>query len=98
DADGSTLDWGALARMPTLVVLMGLRALPRVTARLTAHGLDPETPAAVVSRGTLADQRVVTGTVSTIAALAAAAALEQPATLVVGHVVSLRETLGAVRV
>ncbi len=95
DPDASTLDWGALARMPTLVVLMGLRALPRVTARLAAHGLDPHTPAAVVSRGTQAGQRVVTGTVATIAALAEAARLEQPATLVVGRVVALRDVLAA---
>jgi uroporphyrin-III C-methyltransferase len=93
DPEASTLDWGALARMPTLVVLMGLRALPRVTARLVAHGLDPQTPAAVVSRGTRADQRVVTGTVATIAAVADAARLEQPATLVVGRVVALRDVL-----
>ena len=93
DPDASSLDWDALARMPTLVVLMGLRALPRVTARLVEAGLDPHTPAAVVSRGTQPDQRVVTGTVATIAAAAAAARVEQPATLVVGRVASVRDAL-----
>jgi uroporphyrin-III C-methyltransferase/precorrin-2 dehydrogenase/sirohydrochlorin ferrochelatase len=91
-ADGdeeAALDWGALARIPTLVVLMGLRALPRIAARLRAHGLDADTPAAVISRGTQPDQRVVVGTLATIAERAAAARLEQPATLVVGRVVSL---------
>ena len=58
-----------------------------------AHGLDPRTPAAVVSRGTRADQRGVTGTVATIAADAEAAGVGQPATLVVGHVVPLRAVL-----
>jgi uroporphyrin-III C-methyltransferase len=85
----SDLDWGALARIPTLVVLMGLRALPRIAARLRAHGLDADTPAAVIAKGTQPDQRVVVGTLATIAERAAAARLEQPATLVVGRVVSL---------
>src|SRR5438094_4961271 len=39
------------SRMPTLVVLMGLSALPEITARLLAHGADPDTPAAVVASG-----------------------------------------------
>ena len=83
----STLDWEALARMPTLVVLMGLSALPEITARLIAHGADPDTPAAVVASGTLPAQRAVVGTIATIAALVALAQLDPPATLVVGDVV-----------
>lgn len=89
------LDWAALARMPTLVVLMGLRALPRVVEALLSNGAAPDAPAAVISRGTHPDQRVVTGVLRSIAADAAAAALAQPATLVVGEVVRLRERLTA---
>jgi uroporphyrin-III C-methyltransferase/precorrin-2 dehydrogenase/sirohydrochlorin ferrochelatase len=91
DADASTLDWAALARMPTLVVLMGLRALPRVTARLLAHGLAPDTPAAVVAQGTRPEQRVVVATLGTIAEAVAASGVTQPATLVVGRVVALHD-------
>ena len=40
----SDLDWGALARIPTLVFLMGLRGLPNITARLLAHGAGPKRP------------------------------------------------------
>jgi len=83
----SALDWEALARMPTLVVLMGLSALPEITARLLAHGADPDTPAAVVASGTLPAQRVVVGTIATIAALVTEAELDPPATVVVGEVV-----------
>ena len=83
----SDLDWEALARMPTLVVLMGLSALPDIAARLLAHGADPDTPAAVVASGTLPTQRTVVGTLATIAALVAGAHLDPPATVVVGEVV-----------
>jgi uroporphyrin-III C-methyltransferase len=85
----SDLDWEALARIPTLVVLMGLRALPEIAARLLAQGTRPETPAAVIASATLLNQRTVIGTLATIAERAGAAGLEPPATLVVGEVVRL---------
>lgn len=91
ECDGrSTLDWEALARMPTLVVLMGLSALPTITARLLAHGMLEDAPAAVIASGTLPTQRAVVGTLGTIAELAADAALEPPATVVIGEVVGAR--------
>jgi siroheme synthase len=86
----SDLDWDALARMPTLVVLMGLATLCDVTARLVARGARPDTPAAVIASATLPAQRTVRGTLATIAALAVNAGLEAPATLVIGEVVRAR--------
>ena len=88
ECDGrSDLDWDALARVPTLVVLMGLSALPDIVARLRAQGAAPDTPAAVIASGTLPEQRTVVGTLDDIADLAAAAALAPPATVVIGDVV-----------
>jgi uroporphyrin-III C-methyltransferase len=89
----SDLDWEALARIPTLVFLMGLRALPNVTARLIEHGAPPDTPAAVIARATLPEEQAVVGTLATIVDLARDAALESPATLVVGEVVQVRALL-----
>ena len=90
-AGDSDLDWDALARMPTLVVLMGLQSLAVITARLVGHGVDPDAPAAVISHGTLPDERVVVATVARIAAEVEQAQLASPATLVVGAVVLARE-------
>src|SRR2546427_5463125 len=87
----SNLDWEALARVPTLVVLMGLSALPEITARLLEHGADPDTPAALIASGTLPDQRTVVGTLATLAARAAEEGLEPPAPVVVGEAVRVRE-------
>jgi len=89
----SNLDWQSLARVPTLVVLMGLSALPEITARLLEHGADPDTPAAAIASGTLPDQRVVVATLATLAARVTAEGLEPPATVVVGEVVRVREVL-----
>src|SRR5207249_8191792 len=48
----SDLDWDALARLPALVFLMGLRALSQITARLIAAGIAAGPPAAVVAIAT----------------------------------------------
>jgi uroporphyrin-III C-methyltransferase len=92
-AEGDRQDWGALARMDTLVVLMGLARLPEIAAALLFHGRAPETPVAVIAQGTLPGERTVVGTLGTIAGDAARAGLRSPATIVVGEVVRLRERL-----
>jgi uroporphyrinogen III methyltransferase/synthase len=90
----SAVDWEALARFPgTLVLYMGVRALPRIAERLTAAGRNPDQPAAVVARGTLPGQQVLSGTLGDIAERAREAALEPPAVVVVGPVSAMRETL-----
>ena len=87
------LDWGALARMDTLVVLMGVERLGEVVERLRAHGRAPETPIALVENGTLPDERVVAGTLGDIVERAARAPVRPPAVIVVGEVVRLRAVL-----
>jgi uroporphyrinogen III methyltransferase/synthase len=91
--DGSPVEWDRLPREGTLIFLMGVRHLPEIVAQLIAHGRAPDTPAAVVERGTTAAQRVVDGTLADIAALAQSQSIEPPATLVVGEVVRLRDGL-----
>jgi uroporphyrinogen III methyltransferase/synthase len=86
--------WDAVAqRGNTLVFLMTTRQLRANMERLLAHGIAPDTPAAVIRWGTVAEQETLTGTVATIAALATARDLQPPAIAVVGQVVRLREAL-----
>jgi uroporphyrin-III C-methyltransferase/precorrin-2 dehydrogenase/sirohydrochlorin ferrochelatase len=87
------LDWGALARMDTLVVLMGVERLGEVVARLREHGRAPETPVALVENGTLPSERVVAGTLADIVERASRAWVRPPAVIVVGEVVRLRTVL-----
>jgi len=91
---GTDLDWAHLARTPgTLVFLMGVSSLEANMARLVEEGMAPDTPAAVVASGTRPAQRTVSGTVGTIAAAAAGAAIRPPAITLVGQVASLHERL-----
>ncbi len=91
---GQAVDWTALAALGgTLVILMGVAALPEIASSLIAAGLDAATPAAVVEQGTTAQQRTVTGSVETIAARAQAAGIRSPAVTVIGVVAALHDRL-----
>jgi uroporphyrinogen III methyltransferase/synthase len=90
----SALDWGALAAFPgTLVVYMGVRRLETLTERLLAAGRPASEPAAVIERGTLPGQRVVTATLATLAQTVAAQGIRAPAIAVFGAVAALHEDL-----
>ncbi|MGH7856268.1 MAG: uroporphyrinogen-III C-methyltransferase, partial [Candidatus Binatia bacterium] len=61
------LDWDALARMETLVFLMGLKRLREIVARLVGAGKPADTAAACVRAGTRPDQQAVVGTLDDLA-------------------------------
>jgi uroporphyrin-III C-methyltransferase len=82
------VDWQAVARIDTVIILMGLARLGEVVAELLRHGRSPDTPAALISRGTLPDEKVVTAPLAEIAERAAG--LASPVLVVVGEVVRLR--------
>ena len=88
------LDWQAVTRPDqTLVVYMGLESLREICAGLVRHGLDASTPAALVERGTTESQRVIEGSLDTLAERVEGAGTCAPALLIVGEVVRLRERL-----
>jgi uroporphyrinogen III methyltransferase / synthase len=89
----SDIDWQALAKIGTLVFLMGVKNLPQITKELIKNGKKPDTPAALIRNGTTPKQEVLIGTLNDIVILAYANNLKPPAILVVGDVVALRETL-----
>ncbi|MDG4756425.1 uroporphyrinogen-III C-methyltransferase [Micromonospora sp. WMMD710] len=92
DSPASLVRWDALAGLRgTLVILMGLKNLPAITATLIAHGRSAQTPAAVVQEATTGAQRVLRSTLGAVAADLAAADLRPPAVVIVGDVV---EALG----
>ena len=89
----SAINWQGLAGIDTLVVYMGVAALPAVAERLIAAGRSPTTPAAAVEQAATARQRTVVATLGTIAERAQAAGLAPPAVVIVGQVVRMRDQL-----
>src|SRR3954454_21494478 len=82
-AEGDRQDWAALSKVETLVILMGLSRLPEIAAALLFNGRRSDTPVAVVADGSLPGERVVVGTLGTIAGDVALAGLRAPATILV---------------
>jgi uroporphyrinogen III methyltransferase/synthase len=90
----SPASWRKLATATdTICVLMGMRRLEAILEAIVEGGRVPSTPVAVIQWGTRPSQRVVTGTLADVAPKARAAGLTNPAIVVVGEVVRLREEL-----
>jgi uroporphyrin-III C-methyltransferase/precorrin-2 dehydrogenase/sirohydrochlorin ferrochelatase len=88
------LDWPALVRPnQTIAVYMGVGGLAPICAGLIEHGLASETPAALVERATLPEQRVIEGTLESLPEIALKENIRPPAILIVGEVVRLRPRL-----
>jgi uroporphyrinogen III methyltransferase/synthase len=89
-----TLDCAALAAFPgTLVFYMGLHRLAAIAERLIAAGKPPQTPAAVICRGTTPAQRTVCGSLAEIAATVNAAKLHAPSMIIIGECIRQRDTI-----
>lgn len=75
-----------LAKDPhaTLIGYMGVTSLPHVCANLMTHGMDAQTPAAIIERGTTSAQRTIRSTVQDLARAALAANIKPPALFVIG--------------
>jgi uroporphyrinogen III methyltransferase/synthase len=86
--------WQRLATATdTICVLMGMRRLEEITAAIVRGGRASDTPAAIVQWGARPEQRVLTSTLAEIAGRARAEGFTNPALIIVGEVVRLREKL-----
>jgi len=91
---GIGLDWTALLQpRQTVAIYMGLRNVEALTREFVARGADPDLPAAIIDNATRPGQRVIIGTLGTLAGQARAAGLNGPAIIIVGTVVRLRDRL-----
>jgi uroporphyrin-III C-methyltransferase len=87
------LDWRALARCDTLVLLMAVHNTGTIARKLIQCGRSPQTPAAIIQMAFWHEERVVIGTLEDIADRVCAEGIKPPATLVIGEVVRVREKL-----
>ena len=77
----------------TMVIYMGLANLSNITTMLIKGGWSPDTPVALVHRGTLGDQQVITAPLQHVVSSAKEQAIKTPVLTIIGQVVSLREQL-----
>ncbi len=87
EKEEAMVDYSVLAKLKgTLIFLMGIKALPRITKMLTAEGMDPDTKAAVIHRGTTAKEKKALGTLRTIEEEVKKMNITSPGIIVVGEV------------
>jgi uroporphyrin-III C-methyltransferase/precorrin-2 dehydrogenase/sirohydrochlorin ferrochelatase len=92
--DSSDLPWPEFVSAgQTLVFYMGLTGLQNIQDNLLKNGMAVATPVALISKGTTAEQIVVTGTLKEIVSVANQVNLKAPTLIIVGTVVSLRDKL-----
>ncbi len=87
----SKIDFSALAKIGSLVFLMGVKNLPYIVKRLIEEGKSPDTPVAVIQWGTLSKQKTAEGTLENIEERVKEKGITAPAIIIVGEVVKLRE-------
>jgi len=89
------LNWEMLSHPnQTVVFYMGLENVQRICDALKAHGRDPATPAALVEKGTTAEQRLFIGDLDTLPRIIADNEVRAPTLILVGEVVALHHQLG----
>ena len=87
------IDFDALVQSKgTLIFLMGIAAMPELVKGLLMAGMDPETPAAVLEKGTTAGQRRISSTLASLEEECIRQNVQTPAIIIVGEVCSLAET------
>ena len=90
----SPASWQKLATATdTICIFMGMRRIEEIMQAIIAGGRNAETAVAVVQWAARPEQRVVSGSLDTIAARVRAEGITNPAVIIVGEVVALREQL-----
>lgn len=90
----SNISWDKLATgIGTLVFLMGIGNLNKICQALIENGRSPETPVAVIRRGTHPEQKTIQGNLNNIYEIAQKEKIKPPGIIIVGEVVGLRQEL-----
>ncbi|MEY8739298.1 uroporphyrinogen-III C-methyltransferase [Bacillales bacterium AN1005] len=94
DGNVSSVRWDLLAHsVDTLVIYMGISQLSDIQRELLHHGKHSSTPAALVERGTTSQERIITGTLAELQSLSVSEDVSNPALIIIGEAVRVREQL-----
>lgn len=90
----SDIDWEFISKFKgTIVILMGVKTLKKNCEKLIEYGMNKNTPISVIENGTKENQRVVFGTLETIAYNCEIKQIKPPSIIVIGDVVNKSKIL-----
>jgi uroporphyrin-III C-methyltransferase/precorrin-2 dehydrogenase/sirohydrochlorin ferrochelatase len=72
---------------------MGSMGLAKICESLIKHGSPEDLPIALIEQGTTAQQRITTGTLTSLPISLTGYSIAQPALIIIGTVVSLQQRL-----
>ena len=78
----------------TIVIMMGLSRIGIISKQLIAGGMKKSTPVAVIQNGTTPKQKMIVGTLTSIAGKIKKEKMAPPANIIIGEVVKLHKTIG----
>jgi uroporphyrin-III C-methyltransferase len=94
DKAGPAVQWKRLANaVDTIVIMMGVAKLRQISSDLIKAGMSENMDVAIIERSTTKRQRLVKGTLKTIADVSRMAEIVPPAIIIIGKVVSLQEKI-----
>lgn len=88
-------DWAALARIDTLVILMGAARAAQIADALMANGRSAGTPAAAIQSATLPEERILYSCLQDLSSDIQRHGLTSPMVIVVGDVAQIGQVLTA---
>jgi uroporphyrin-III C-methyltransferase len=92
--EDASVHWEKLAdAVDTIIIMMGVGQLRRISTRLIMAGMSKDTDVAIIENGATSKQRLVIGTLENIIDLSKKAEIKSPAIIIIGRVVSLREKI-----
>jgi uroporphyrin-III C-methyltransferase len=89
--EGAELNLAAVARVETLIILMGVNERRKIAQRLIEHGRPPDEPVAFIENGARPAERVITSELVSVAE--GRVEVHPPAVWIIGKVVNLRRCL-----
>jgi uroporphyrinogen III methyltransferase/synthase len=95
EKDSSTVpwEWLAQAKNGTLVIYMGVGEFDNIKDILISNGLPPDTPSAVIERGTFPSQRIVTSPLFQLSEKLKEMNIKPPSIFIIGDTVEFQKEL-----
>ncbi|WP_138416057.1 uroporphyrinogen-III C-methyltransferase [Aquibacillus sediminis] len=87
------VDWASISGIDTIAFYMGIANLSYISEKLVQHGKSKDTPVILIRWGTYSRQTSLQGTLATIADKAEQVQFKNPAIILVGHIVNLRDQM-----